>query len=59
MTVLHQSMSISKAGLSSVDKFGQNIKEKDLMCQNPIKVLKHHARSSYQNFRDLYIKKQN
>ena len=38
MPVLHQSMCTFKAGMA-----GQNIKQKYLLCQIPIKMLKQHA----------------
>ena len=43
-SVLHQSMCILKAGLSSsYDGSGQNIKKKYLMYKIPIKMLRQHA----------------
>ena len=39
----HQSLRISKAGLSSLYDVGQNIRKKYLMCQIPIKMLKQHT----------------
>ena len=40
MSVLHQSMCMFKAGLSSFMMGGKNVKKKYLMCQIPIKMLK-------------------
>ena len=51
--VLHQSLCIFEAGLSSLSDGGAKYTKEYLICQIPIKILKHHAipKSSLQNLK--------
>ena len=51
MSVLHQIMSISRAGLPSLhDGWAKYIEKNYLMCQIPIKMLKQHVMFQLENF---------